>query len=143
MRLGEIELIELEIHSDDATVLWWPARRLLFAGDTLEDTLTYVAAPDRLPRHLDGLERLRALGAERILPNHGAPERIAAGGYPPGFIAATSDYVRALLDPARRQAPLRELLAGPLAAGWITYYEPYEAVRAENLAAVSSGTATD
>jgi cyclase len=141
--IGEIELIEFDIHSDDATVLWWPRRRLLFAGDTLEDTLTYVAEPDGLPRHLDDLERLKGLGAERILPNHGDPERIAAGGYAPGFIDATADYIRALRDPARRDAPLRELLAGPLGAGWIAYFEPYEAVHAENLAAVSSGTATD
>jgi cyclase len=141
--IGELELIELEIHSDDATVLWSPRRRLLFAGDTLEDTVTYIAEPDRLPQHVRELERLRALGMERILPNHGDPERIAAGGYGPGFVDATIDYIGALQDEERRRAPLRELLAGPLAAGWIGYYEPYEAVHAENLAAVSSGTATD
>lgn len=28
-----------------------------------------------------------------------------------------------------------ELIAGPLQAGWITYYEPYEAVHRSNLAA--------
>ena len=63
LRLGdrEIELIELNIHSDDATVIWLPEERILLAGDTLEDTVTYVGEPENFDRHLEDLEQ--ALGA--------------------------------------------------------------------------------
>lgn len=142
LRLGglEVELIHVDVHSDDATVLWLPAQRLLVCGDTMEDTVTYVAEPHGFDTHLAELDRLDALGPERILPNHGDPELIAAGGYSRGLIRATQQYIRALQrlpsEPALRETPLRELVAGPLAAGWIRYFEPYEAVHAENVRTV-------
>ena len=136
----EAELIAVDIHSDDAAVLWLPGRKLLFAGDTLEDTVTYVGEPESFDNHLADLGRLRELGAERILPDHGDPGVIAAGGYGPGLIDATSDYIRVLqrcrTEPDLREAPLRELLAEGLADGSITWFEPYEAVHRLNVAAV-------
>ena len=42
----EVELIEVNIHSDDAAVIWLPAQRLLLCGDTMEDTITYVDEPE-------------------------------------------------------------------------------------------------
>ena len=133
----EVELIHAEIHSDDATVLWLPDQRLLFAGDTMEDTVTYVTEPGRLAVHREELDRLRELGPQRILPNHGEPALIAAGGYPIGLIDATQQYIDALSrlagEPELETTPLRELVAGPLAEGWITWFEPYEAVHRENV----------
>ena len=35
-----------------------PSAGLLFAGDTLEDPITYVGEPERLTKHLDDLERM-------------------------------------------------------------------------------------
>ena len=52
----------------------------------MEDTVTYVAEPHRLEAHLADLERLARLDPARILPNHGDPDVIAAGGYPSGLI---------------------------------------------------------
>ena len=40
--------------------MWMPEQRLLLAGDTMEDTVTYVAEPDGLDAHLVDLERLCA-----------------------------------------------------------------------------------
>ena len=117
MTLGgrEIQLIELNIHSDDATVIWLPAERILLAGDTLEDTVTYVGEPENFDRHLEDLDRLWALDPAFILPNHGDPDIIAAGGYSKMLIRATQDYIRALQravhDPAIRTLSLRELMA--------------------------------
>ena len=85
-----LELIHTDIHSDDATVVWWPDRRLLLCGDTMEDTVTYVDEPERFPSHLTHLKRLRDLAPEHILPNHGDPEVIAAGGYGPDRSAPPS-----------------------------------------------------
>jgi cyclase len=137
-----LELIHVDIHSDDAALIWLPEDRLLLAGDTLEDTVTYFAEPDGLDRHLADLERLWDLDPDRILPNHGAPDVIAAGGYPKGLIRATQDYIRVLQrcrdEPALRDAPLAQLVADSVGAGWVTYYEPYEAVHRENVAAVTA-----
>ncbi len=136
----EVELIEAEIHSADATVAWLADRSLLLAGDTMEDTVTYVTEPERLEVHRAELDRLDRLAPLRILPNHGDPEVIAAGGYARGLIGATQEYIEMLGrvpgEPDLQRAPLRELIAGPLEAGWITWYPPYETVHRENLASV-------
>jgi cyclase len=136
-----LELMHVDIHSDDAAVIWLPGDRLLLAGDTLEDTVTYLAEPDGLDRHLIDLERLWDLDPDRILPNHGAPEVIAAGGYRKGLIRATQEYIRVLQrcrdEPALRGAPLAELVDDSVHAGWITYFAPYEAVHRANVAAVT------
>jgi cyclase len=136
-----VELIHVDIHSDDAAVLWLPAERILFAGDTLEDSVTYVSEPDGLDRHLAGLDELAALDPDRILPNHGDPDVIAGGGYPKGLIDATRDYLNWLLrlpdEPELRATPLTELIAGDVEAGRLTYYAPYEEVHEENLTAMA------
>jgi glyoxylase-like metal-dependent hydrolase (beta-lactamase superfamily II) len=139
----ELELLPFEIHSDDATVVWMPSQRLLLVGDTLEDTVTYVEEPEHLAVHLAELDRLAALAAERILPSHGDPDRIASGGYEgDGLIRATQEYLRALRrmpsEPALRHVPLRELLAEPLASGSISYHPGYEAVHEQNMRAMLS-----
>ena len=73
MRVGslEVELRQLDIHSADGTVVMLPGGVLL-AGDTLEDPITYVVEPERLPIHLADLRRLRTWPLGRILPNHGS-----------------------------------------------------------------------
>ncbi|HEY2716296.1 MAG TPA: MBL fold metallo-hydrolase [Solirubrobacterales bacterium] len=138
----EVELLALDIHSDDATVLWLPRQRLLLCGDTLEDTVTYVDEPGRFDAHLRDLERLRQLRPAAILPNHGDPEAIAAGGYPPQLIDATDSYVRflqgAAADPAAAARPLHDLLPQLSGAEALRYFEPYEAVHRHNLAAVAA-----
>jgi cyclase len=132
-----LDLIHTDIHSDDATVVWWPDRRLLLCGDTMEDTVTYVDEPERFASHLTNLERLRDLAPEHILPNHGDPEIIAAGGYGPDLITATEQYIRALqrcrTDVGLRDASLRELIGESLSAGAVTYFAPYEAVHRANV----------
>jgi len=135
-----IDLIEAHIHSDDATVIWLAHDRLLLAGDTLEDCVTYVGEPDQLAAHLADLDRLAALQPLHILPNHGDPARIAAGGYGPGLIAATQDYIGKLIaartDPALRAAPLADWIAPHLAADTLVWFPPYQAVHANNLARI-------
>jgi glyoxylase-like metal-dependent hydrolase (beta-lactamase superfamily II) len=137
-----VELIEANVHSDDATVLWLADRKLLLCGDTMEDTVTYVDEPDEFDAHLRDLERLRDLAPERILPAHGDPDRIAEGGYPAEFNEATRSYIRVLqrmaAEPELRDAPLRELIADSLDAGWLVWFDPYEAVHRQNVATVLS-----
>ena len=133
----EIQLMECNIHSDDATVLWLPQQRILLAGDTLEDTVTYVGEPEHLATHVIDLARLAALDPLHILPNHGDPDIIAAGGYPASLITATSDYVRQLTkiagDEALKTKPLKDFIAPQLASGVLHYFAPYEEVHRSNI----------
>lgn len=133
----QVELIEANIHSDDATVLWLGSERILLAGDTLEDTVTYVGEPENFDIHLKDLDRLWSLNPERILPNHGDPEIIALGGYEKTLIRANQQYIRVLKrcvhEPELRDKPLREIINGPLEAGWVNLFEHYEAIHRQNI----------
>jgi cyclase len=132
-----LELLHTEIHSDDAAVLWWPDERLLFCGDTLEDTVTYVDEAARLPVHRENLALLRGLGPRRILPNHGDPDAIAGGGYSPGLIDATERYIDLLLEDGGVPRSLRDVV-DVLGSDDVHYFEPYERVHRQNVEAVSA-----
>ncbi|MDX6631045.1 MAG: hypothetical protein QOH00_3291 [Gaiellales bacterium] len=136
----QVELVQFDIHSRDATVAWLPQTGTLLAGDTVEDTVTYVSEPERLEVHIAELERMRGLGASRILPNHGSREVIENGGYADTLIDATQRYIRDLLltagEPPEQRRDLRAFIAGQLDAGSLTWFEPYERVHHGNLAAV-------
>jgi cyclase len=138
-----VRLITTEIHSDDATLLWLPDERLLLCGDTMEDTVTYVDEPERLDVHLANLAELRNLGPRRILPNHGDPATIFAGGYETGFIEDTIEYIERLLrcrsDPELCNPSLREFVADLLEQGQLNYFEPYERVHEQNVERVLAG----
>jgi cyclase len=137
----QVDLLQFDIHSRDATVLHLPAEGLLLAGDTVEDTVTYVSEPDGLAAHVADLRRMRGLRCDRLYPNHGDPGIIAAGGYGEPLIRGTEQYVESLLryaaEPSPDDADLRAFIAGPLEAGWLNYFEPYERVHQSNLQAVS------
>jgi len=142
LQLGRLtlKLQRFDIHSIDETTIIIPEHRTLLAGDTLEDTVTYVTEPDRLQNHLADLARMRELDFDTILPNHGSFENIARAGYDKRFITATELYVRRLaalpgrLDDARLD--LRNFAAEALATGAIEYFEPYEWVHGANVQAV-------
>lgn len=135
-----IELRQVEIHSHDGTVLLMPDAGLLLAGDTLEDSITYVSEPERLAEHLIDLSRMAGWQFDRILPNHGSLQAVEAGGYDRSLIAATQAYIRKLL--ACRHAPdlarqdLKTFGADIFAATATEYFAPYEAVHRQNVAAV-------
>jgi cyclase len=139
----EVELRQMDIHSEDGTVMLLPDRGLLFAGDTLEDPITYVAEPGRLGAHLQDLDRLAALPFARILPDHGDPEIIAAGGYGAGLIEVTRRYVerlrRCAAQPDLAALSLEAFLGADAQAGAIRLFAPYEAVHRRNVAAVKGG----
>ncbi|MDA7966633.1 MBL fold metallo-hydrolase [Ruegeria sp.] len=144
LRVGsiDIELRPLDIHSFDGLVIYIPESRILLAGDTLEDTVTYVAEPARLDIHLAELERLSQWDIQAILPNHGDPDTIASGGYDTSFIDATQAYVAKLLrcraEPGLSELTLREFVADQITAGSVIYFEGYEEVHQQNVQAVMS-----
>jgi cyclase len=142
LRVGrtEVEVRFLDIHSHDGTVLLLPQSGVLLAGDTLEDTVTYVVQPERIANQLRDLNRMDNWSFSRILPNHGSYESIAAGGYGREFIAATRLYVERLQqlrsDPRLADLALTDFAAAALATGGSTYFEAYEPVHRHNVDAV-------
>ena len=138
-----VELRPLDVHSFDGLTIYLPKTQLLLAGDTLEDTVTYVAEPHRLEVHRDEIERLATWDIQTILPNHGAPDRISGGGYGSSFIGATRDYVEKLLrcryEPGLQTLQLSEFIARDIESGALSYFEPYERVHAWNVKSVLTG----
>ena len=140
LRVGtrHVTLIEANIHSDDATVLWLPEEGILLAGDTVEDCVTYVGEPAEFATHLADLDRLAALAPQRVLPCHGDPGIIAAGGYGAELLRATQRYIRWLQrlegEPGLAETPMADVIAEDVAAGTLRYFAPYEAVHAQNIA---------
>ena len=139
LRVGvrHVTLIEANIHSDDATVLWLPEEGVLLAGDTVEDCVTYVGAPAEFAVHLAELDRLAELAPRRVLPCHGDPEVIAAGGYSVELIRATQRYIRWLQrlehEPDLAGTPMRDVIGADIDAGTLRYFAPYEVVHAQNI----------
>jgi glyoxylase-like metal-dependent hydrolase (beta-lactamase superfamily II) len=138
-----IELHHFDIHSADGCVLWLPDEQILLAGDTLEDTVTYISEPEHIATHIAELSRMATWPISRILPNHGDPDRIAAGGYETSLIAANRHYLERLLDPANAagaEASLETFAAADITSGAVLYFEPYETVHRQNVAAIRAAT---
>ncbi|KAH8897645.1 beta-lactamase domain-containing protein [Thozetella sp. PMI_491] len=135
-----VELHNFNIHTPDGTVLFLPQDGLLFAGDTLEDTATFIADPSSLSTHQSELQRLATLPITKILPAHGSPDRIAAGGYDTTFIDATLRYLQAVDEPVAEPAAwtqnLSEVVAADIAAGNLIYFAQYEVVHQSNVQSI-------
>ncbi|CDN50598.1 Putative bifunctional enzyme HhdD isomerase + cyclase/dehydrase [Neorhizobium galegae bv. orientalis str. HAMBI 540] len=137
-----IELHHFAIHSADGNVIWLPQERLLLAGDTLEDTVTYISEAAEIGTHIGELARMASWPIAKILPAHGDAERIAAGGYGSDLIDANRAYLRRMagaiaagqdIDPS-----LKSLVAEEIASGAVLHFAPYEEVHASNIAAVKA-----
>jgi cyclase len=133
----ELELRHTNIHSVDGIIIYIPSDKILLAGDTLEDPITYIAEVENLAEHVKNLRRLKQLPINAILPNHGDPDVIEAGGYQTTLIDATINYITRLVarahDAEFLKSSMKALLAEEFEKGWIHYYEPYNEVHSENL----------
>ncbi len=131
-----VELHHFAIHSADGNVIWLPEEKLLLAGDTLEDTTTFISEADQTATHIAELKRLRQWPIARILPAHGDRERIASGGYGPKLIDANRGYLERLtraIATGSAIGTLKEFAAEDIASGAILYFAPYEAVHRSNV----------
>ncbi|KAI7919876.1 beta-lactamase domain-containing protein [Pyricularia oryzae] len=135
-----VEMHHFHVHTTDGTVLYLPQEKILFAGDTLEDTATFIAEPDSIGTHITELQRMATLPIDKILPAHGSPDRIAAGGYGPEFINATVRYLNAVNSPVARppawSQKLQEVVKDDVAAGNLIYFAQYEEVHQSNVQSI-------
>jgi cyclase len=74
-------------HTPDDSVVHLPERRVLFAGDVVMSGATPFCMMGSVTGSLRAIERLRALGAETVVPGHGPP-----GG--PELFDVAEDYLR-------------------------------------------------
>lgn len=143
LMIGKVraDLHPVAIHSADGLVIELPGDKLLLAGDTLEDTATFVAEPESLPQQYKALGDMRGWGFAKILPNHGNPAVIAAGGYGLGFLDATRAYIRALVEHSHdadfQQQPLASFVSDAVKRGDVSLWWPYRDAHANNLAVVA------
>src|SRR5205807_2333712 len=136
-----LELRQINIHSPDETVIVLPADRLLLSGDSTEDTETFMVEFADLKEHVANLKAMSEWSSfDRILPNHGDPKRIAAGGYEKTFIDATAAYITNMIDGAPEknflQEPLEEFAGKALHRCQVSLFEPYRQVHEANKAGV-------
>jgi cyclase len=138
LHVGDIrvELRQVNIHSPDETVILIPADRILLSGDTTEDTETYIVEFGDLKEHVVNLKAMRKWDFDRILPNHGDPNKIKAGGYDKSFIDATTDYVTNLINGAKKKnfldEPLEAFIGKALGRCDVSLFEPYREVHEAN-----------
>ncbi|MEU6999914.1 MBL fold metallo-hydrolase [Nonomuraea sp. NPDC046570] len=110
----EVRHLGLPAHTSNDSIVWIPERRLLFSGDLIFNGGTPFMLMGSVTGAIEALEALRALGAETIVPGHGAvcgSEAIdAVQGYL-RFVQATAERGRAAgLTPlqAARESDLGE-----------------------------------
>jgi glyoxylase-like metal-dependent hydrolase (beta-lactamase superfamily II) len=139
LRVGEIvvDLRRMNIHSIDGCVAYLPKDKLLLAGDTLEDPLTYMIEVENLAEHLRNLRDMQGWDIAKILPNHGDPDVIMAGGFDKTLIEATIAYVARMLarahDAGYLDGTMEDFVGTEAAKGWTQPFEPYGEVHEQNL----------
>jgi len=136
-----VELRQINIHSPDETVVILPSDRILLSGDTTEDTETFMVEYADLAVHVDNLKEMRKWSSfDRILPNHGNPDVIEAGGYDKRFIDATADYITNMIKGAKKpnflDEPLENFAGNALHHCVVSLFEPYRDVHEFNKAGV-------
>lgn len=133
----KVEFRHYNIHTRDSWAMVIPADRALYPGDMLEDTVTYIVDPGRVPTHIRELRRMRRLRIDRIYPNHGDPAVIIAGGYTKSFIDAVGEYDRSMLrrvhDANYLDMSLEEAIPNALATGAVSVWGSYRAAHRHNL----------
>ncbi len=137
----KVELRPVNIHSKDGLVVYLPNDRILLAGDTLEDTLTFIVEPEQISAQCLNLQKMKQWDIERIFPNHGNPDVIARGGYRATLIDATLDYLHRMVarahDPDFLKGSLDEYVQDSISKGWVTPWWAYREAHEANLAAVA------
>jgi glyoxylase-like metal-dependent hydrolase (beta-lactamase superfamily II) len=136
-----VELRPVKIHSNDGLVLYLPNDRILLAGDTLEDTVTFIAEPEHVVEHYENMRMLKQWDIDRIFPNHGNPEIIAHGGYRTTLIDATLSYLRQVIlrshDPNFTSGALEDYVSDSVRQGWVSVWWAYRQPHKNNLDRVS------
>jgi glyoxylase-like metal-dependent hydrolase (beta-lactamase superfamily II) len=137
----KVELRPVDIHSEDGLVMYLPRDRIFLAGDTLEDTVTFITEPENVVAQYNNMQQLKQWDINRIYPNHGNPDVISRGGYQTTLIDATLGYLRKVItrshDPDYLQASLEDYVGDSVKNGWVSIWWAYHGPHKANLRKVS------
>jgi glyoxylase-like metal-dependent hydrolase (beta-lactamase superfamily II) len=138
----KVELRPVNIHSADGLVIYIPKDRFLLAGDTVEDTVTFIAEPELLVEQYRNLAKYKQWDIAKIFPNHGDPQVISNGGYNPTLVDATRSYLQKIIvrahDPQYLKGSLEEYVSDSVGKGWVSIWEAYREPHEVNLKRVQS-----
>jgi cyclase len=137
-----VELRPVNIHSEDGLVIYLPRDRILLAGDTLEDTATFISEPEHVITQYANMRRMREWDIDRIFPNHGNPDVIGHGGYQKTLIDATLVYLRRIVshahDPDFLSGTLEDYVGESVKKGWVSIWWAYHDPHQSNLKSISA-----
>jgi len=137
----KIELHEFAIHCEGHLAVYLPEDKILLAADMLEDPIWIFqfdfAAPET---QLAEFDRMLAMDIERIYAGHCSLAKVKTGGYDRRFIENNADYLKKMLaDAARPDFDTRTAqiyIKDALAAGELTWWEPYAEIHARNIESI-------
>ena len=133
----KVELHNVNIHTKDSVVAYIPSDKILLAGDTLEDSVTFLSEPASAVDQIKNMAALKRWDIARIYPNHGDPDVISKGGYGKGLIDATADYVGKLItkshDKDFLKSSFQDFIRDSVKKGWVGIWKPYDHVHEINV----------
>jgi glyoxylase-like metal-dependent hydrolase (beta-lactamase superfamily II) len=109
--LGKLEVRLIHVgagHTRGDTIVWLPSQKVLFSGDLVEYNAGIYTGDAHLAVWPETLERLRALGPERLVPGRGPALATAADSIK--AIEFTQNFVRRLYECARDGVAARKSL---------------------------------
>ncbi len=109
--MGKLEVRLVHVgagHTRGDTIVWLPAQKVLFSGDLVEYNAGIYTGDAHLQVWPDTLERLRALGPERLVPGRGPALTTAADSIK--AIEFTQSFVRRLYECAKEGVAARKSL---------------------------------
>lgn len=135
----QVDILRYNIHSEDGSLLYLPADKILLSGDMLEDTVTYISNPGDIADHIAEMKRLYQLDFNVIYPNHGSPDKIKNGGFNKTLIDATINYISKLVkhshdkDFIEKNSDLKTFIKEDLDKGTVIYFPAYQETHESNL----------
>ncbi len=109
--MGKLEVRLIHVgagHTRGDTIVWLPSQKVLFSGDLVEYNAGIYTGDAHLQVWPETLERLRALGPERLVPGRGPALTSAADSI--AAIEFTQNFVRRLYECAREGVAARKSL---------------------------------
>ena len=139
----KIELHEFAIHCEGHLAVYLPEDRILLAADMLEDPIWIFqfnfAAPEI---QLAEFDKMMAMDIDRIYASHCNVAAVKDGGYDKRFIKNNINYLKRMMadaeDPDFGSKTAQFYIKDALAAGELTWWEPYAEIHARNIKAIKN-----
>jgi cyclase len=134
----KVELHEFKIHCAGHLSVILPDDKILLAADMLEDPIWIFQFDFASPEiQLAEFDRMRAMDIDRIYANHCNLDTVKAGGYDKRFIKNNADYLKKMIadveNPGFCAHKAQVYIGDALAAGELTWWEPYSEIHARNI----------